>query len=107
MSKEEVFIKNVEDEISIHEEKKDEETHEKFYYERGNGAERRRRRKFIPFIYFVLEIVALWLFIGLIHLTLDISKWVIVALILYLVMAVYRIKKTFEVYKRQRNYPPA
>ena len=72
---------------------------------RGRVYERRRKRKFIPAIYFIAEVVLVWLILSLIQLNFNILEWNIWSLLIFIVSVLYSTFKTIHVYRRQKNYP--
>jgi len=66
--------------------------------------ERRRKRILTPIIYFLAEIIALWLSLSLIQLEFNVKNWAIWAIIIFIVGIVYSLIKTVHIYKRQKGY---
>ncbi len=66
--------------------------------------ERRQKRLIVPIIYFLAEIVVLWLALTLIQLNFDIREWEVWAMIIFFIGLVYSIVKTLDIYQRQKSY---
>ena len=67
--------------------------------------ERRRKRMLIPAIYFLAEVILVWLILSLIQLNFYFDEWNIWSLIIFIVSFIYSTFKTIHVYSRQKNYP--
>ena len=70
-------------------------------------GDRRRKRVFIPFIYFLLEVVAIWLVLSLFQVSFNVKSWSIFSMAIFAGVTLYSLSKMLTVYKRQRDYPPA
>ncbi len=68
-------------------------------------VERRRKRRFIPIIYFMAEVTAIWLVLTLIELNFNIFEWSMWSLFIFIILFIYSTFKTIHIYKRQKNYP--
>ncbi len=76
------------------------------YQERGiRTVERRRKRMIVPIIYFMAEIIVVWLILVLIQLNFNIAEWSLWSILLFMIVIAYSALKTIHVYKRQKNYP--
>ena len=67
--------------------------------------ERRRKRMLIPAIYFLAEVVLVWLILSLIQLNFYFDEWSIWSLLIFIVSVIYSTFKTIHVYRRQKSYP--
>jgi len=70
-------------------------------------AERRRRRMITPIIYFLAEVVSLWLVLVLIQVNFNVLEWNFWAIVVYALGILYSIIKTVNVYQRQKDYSEA
>ncbi len=68
-------------------------------------VERRRKRIFIPIVYFMAEITAVWLVLTLIELNFNILEWSIWTILVFILALSYSALKTVHVYNRQKDYP--
>jgi len=68
-------------------------------------GERRKKRMVIPTIYFIAEVVLVWLILSLIQLNFNIKGWAIWSLVIFAGAFIYGLTKTIHVYRRQKNYP--
>ncbi len=66
--------------------------------------ERRKKRKFIPLLYFILEVILIWLVFVLIELSYNPLDWDLWTYILSIMGIAYSFAKMLEIYKRQKNY---
>jgi len=66
--------------------------------------ERRKKRFITPVLYFIAEMVFIWLVLSLIQLNLDIRSWAIWSYILFAIFGFYSLAKTLHIYHRQKNY---
>ena len=67
--------------------------------------ERRKKRKFVPALYFFLEVLFIWLVLTLIQMNFFIQTWELWSLIVFIVAVGYFFIKTVHVYQRQKDYP--
>ncbi len=67
--------------------------------------ERRRKRVLLPAIYFLAEVILVWLILSLIQLNFYFYEWSIWSLFIFFVSVIYSTFKTIHIYRRQRNYP--
>lgn len=67
-------------------------------------AERRRKRIIIPIIYFVAETILVWLVLALIQLNFNMFEWSVWGLGIFLVVLIYSITKTVNIFQRQSEY---
>jgi len=74
---------------------------------RVRDAERRRRRMITPIIYFLAEVVSLWLVLVLIQVNFNVLEWNFWAIVVYALGILYSIIKTVNVYQRQKDYSEA
>ena len=70
-------------------------------------SERRRRRMITPIIYFLAEVVSLWLVLVLIQVNFNVLEWNFWAIVVYALGILYSIIKTVNVYQRQKDYSEA
>ena len=66
--------------------------------------ERRKKRLFIPTLYFIMEMLFIWLVLSLIQLKFDLRDWEIWSMGVFVLFGIYSFSKTVHVYKRQKNY---
>jgi len=66
--------------------------------------ERRKKRLVIPMVYFILEVIFMWLVLSLIQLKFDPRDWAIWSVGIFLLVGVYSFSKTLHVYQRQKDY---
>lgn len=66
--------------------------------------ERRRKRFIYPFAYFLVQILFLWLLVGLSEFTLYIDKWSSLGKIIFALITLYFLSKMLKIYARQKNY---
>ena len=66
--------------------------------------ERRKKRLVIPMVYFILEIIFVWLVLSLIQLKFDPRDWAIWSVGVFILFGAYAFSKTLQVYQRQKNY---
>jgi len=66
--------------------------------------ERRKKRMFIPALYFIAEMVLVWLVLSIIQVNFDILEWSLWSIIIFTLAMAYSLAKTVHVYKRQKNY---
>ena len=66
--------------------------------------ERRKKRMLIPMVYFMLEIIFVWLVLSLIQLKFDPRDWAIWSIGIFMILGAYSLSKTLHVYNRQKNY---
>jgi len=66
--------------------------------------ERRKKRLFIPILYFIMEMVFIWLVLSLIQLKFDLRDWAIWSIGVFVLLGMYSFSKTVHVYMRQKNY---
>jgi len=66
--------------------------------------ERRKKRMLIPMVYFMLEIIFVWLVLSLIQLKFDPRDWAIWSIGIFMILGAYSFSKTLHVYNRQKNY---
>ena len=66
--------------------------------------ERRKKRLFIPTLYFIMEMVLIWLVLSLIQLKFDFRDWALWSLVIFVLFGIYSFSKTLQVYIRQKNY---
>ena len=69
------------------------------------GIERRRKRFIVPIIYFLAELVALFLVLLVIQVEFNIFEWNFWAIFIFILGIIYSIIKTVNVYQRQKSYP--
>lgn len=67
--------------------------------------ERRKKRMFVPALYFLLEVIFIWLILTLIQMNFFIQTWELWSLTLFIVAVGYFFIKTVHVYQRQKDYP--
>ena len=70
----------------------------------NNVIERRKKRMFIPALYFISEMVLVWLVLSIIQVNFDIREWSLWSIIIFTLAMAYSLAKTVHVYKRQKNY---
>ena len=66
--------------------------------------ERRKKRMFIPALYFIAEMVLVWLVLSIIQVNFDILEWSLWSIIIFTLAMAYSLAKTVHIYKRQKNY---
>jgi len=69
--------------------------------------ERRKKRVFLPAIYFILELIFVWLVFVVIQLSYNPMTWDLWCQILTIIFAIYSFLKMLHIYDRQKNYPKA
>lgn len=74
------------------------------YNESSKIRERRKKRMFTPTVYFMVEMVLVWLVLSIIQVDFDPRNWRIWALIVISIFMLYSLAKTVHIYKRQKNY---
>jgi len=67
--------------------------------------ERRKKRKFIPVVYFIVEITLVWLILSIIHVDFNIAHWDKGSIFIFVIIFIYSILKTLHIYERQKDYP--
>ena len=67
--------------------------------------ERRRKRVFIPALYFIMELIFIWLVFVIIHLSYNPLDWDLWSQVLMVVFGIYSFLKMLHVYHRQKDYP--
>ena len=70
----------------------------------NNVIERRKKRMFIPALYFIAEMVFVWLVLSIIQVQFDMREWSLWSAIIFTFAIAYSLAKTVHVYKRQKNY---
>ena len=75
------------------------------YKKHQRGIERRRKRLVMPIIYFLAEIIFIWLVLALIQVKFNMFEWNFWALAIFILGSVYSIFKTVHIYERQKDYP--
>ena len=70
----------------------------------NNVIERRKKRMFIPALYFIAEMVLVWLVLSIIQVQFDMREWSLWSVIVFTLAIAYFLAKTVHVYKRQKNY---
>jgi len=66
--------------------------------------ERRKKRLITPALYFVAEMVFIWLVLSLIQLNFNPLSWATWSYIVGVLFGVYSLAKTIHVYQRQKKY---
>lgn len=66
--------------------------------------ERRKKRLVIPAVYFISEMVFVWLVLSLIELQFDFRGWAIWSIGIFVVFGGYSFLKMLHIYKRQKDY---
>ena len=66
--------------------------------------ERRRKRRIIPIIYFILELVFMWLVLTNLQLSFNPLAWEVWSQIIMVLFAVYAFLKMLHIYGRQKDY---
>ena len=69
------------------------------------GMERRRKRRIVPIIYFLAEVLFLWLILVVIQVKFNMFEWEFWAIGIFIIGCSYSIIKTANVYERQKDYP--
>jgi len=67
--------------------------------------ERRRKRLFIPAIYFILEIIFMWLVLSILQVRFSILSWEDWSQLVMFLFFSYALFKMLHIYKRQKSYP--
>jgi len=67
--------------------------------------ERRKKRLLIPAIYFILEIIFMWLVLSILQIHFNILYWEDWSKIVMFVFTLYAFLKMLHIYKRQKSYP--
>jgi len=67
--------------------------------------ERRKKRVFLPAIYFILELIFVWLVFVILQISYNPLNWDLWCQILMIISAVYSFLKMLHVYNRQKDYP--
>ena len=71
----------------------------------GNDKQERRHKHYIiPIIYMFSEITLGWLILSIISVDFDITHWEIWAKVVLIIIAIYSTTKTYNIYKRQKEY---
>jgi len=74
--------------------------------DQGNRVEeRRKKRLFIPAIYFILELIYMWLILTIIQANQNPLTWALWGQLIMGVFFLYALFKTIHVYRRQKEYP--
>ena len=66
--------------------------------------ERRKKRLVIPMVYFILEMIFVWLVLSLIQLKFDFMDWAIWSIGVFILLGIYAFSKTLHIYNRQKSY---
>lgn len=66
--------------------------------------ERRKKRVFTPFIYFILELILIWLVFVIIEVSYNPLDWDLWTYILSLIGIAYSFMRMLNIYDRQKNY---
>ncbi|MBU1668806.1 hypothetical protein KKC13_10345 [bacterium] len=66
--------------------------------------ERRKKRLITPALYFIAEMVFIFLVLSLIQLNFDIRDWATWSYIVLVIFGLYSLGKTIHVYQRQKSY---
>ena len=66
--------------------------------------ERRQKRKFAPAIYFILELILIWLVLTVLEVNYNPMDWTIWSQISMIVFGIYAIFKMLYIYNRQKRY---
>jgi len=67
--------------------------------------ERRKKRLFTPAIYFILELIYMWLILTIIQVNQNPLTWELWSQLIMAIFALYSLFKTIHVYRRQKEYP--
>ena len=67
-------------------------------------GERRKKRMVIPIIYFMAEVVLVWLIFTLIEMNFNVAEWNVLSILVFVTAVLYSTFKTVHVYRRQREY---
>lgn len=66
--------------------------------------ERRKKRYVIPIIYFLLEVILVWLVLAIINVDFHMERWNPLSYVALFVASGYSLYKTYKIYCRQKNY---
>jgi len=66
--------------------------------------ERRKKRQFIPAIYFILELIFMWLVLTILQVSFNPIDWEIWSQVVMLLFSSYAFFKMIHIYNRQKNY---
>jgi hypothetical protein len=72
--------------------------------ENSKIKERRRNRKFVPAIYFILELIFMWLVLTILQLSCNPIDWELWSQVVMVLFASYALLKMLHIYKRQKDY---
>ncbi len=67
--------------------------------------ERRKKRVFLPAIYFILELILIWLVFVILQISYNPLDWELWSQILMIIFGIYAFLKMLHVYRRQKDYP--
>ena len=66
--------------------------------------ERRKKRQFIPVIYFILELMFIWLLLSLLQVNFKPMEWQGWSLSIMFLFGLYALFKMINIYNRQESY---
>lgn len=66
--------------------------------------ERRRKRQFIPAIYFILELIFMWLVLTILQTDFNPIRWELWSQVIMLSFSAYAFFKMIHIYNRQKDY---
>ena len=72
--------------------------------ENNKIIERRRKRQFVPAIYFILELIFMWLVLTILQVSFNPIYWEIWSKIVMLLFIIYAFIKMLHIYDRQKDY---
>jgi len=67
-------------------------------------GERRKKRMVVPIIYFMAEVVLVWLIFTLIEMNFNVTEWNVLSILVFVTAVLYSTFKTIHIYRRQREY---
>ncbi len=74
------------------------------YFNSSKIKERRKKRRFMPFIYFVLEIILIWLVFVIVEISYNPLDWDLWTYIISIIGIAYSFMKMLHIYDRQKSY---
>jgi len=66
--------------------------------------ERRRKRQFVPTIYFILELIFMWLVLTILQISFNPVNWEVWSQIVMFFFTAYALFKMLHIYNRQKDY---
>ena len=72
--------------------------------ENSKIKERRKKRVFLPIVYFILELILVWLVFVIIQMSYNPLDWAVWSQVLMILFGIYAFLKMLHIYNRQKDY---